>query len=137
MEKIWLAYANTQKFDAIECFRTLGHSNWKMGSRNFSVGDTIYFYVSSERKVMFKTRVKKLNMRNEEWDDDIYWTEKERLKALDKPRMLLELESEYDGVELSEEILRQYGLPEKKSLLQQPVYGGGLSSCIEYIKNKF
>jgi hypothetical protein len=137
METIWLAFANSKKFDAISCFRELGHSNWKMGTRHFSVGDIIYFYVSSERKVMFKTRVIAINMYLEIWDDDKFWSEKERKKAKGKARMILDLIDEYHGEDLNEDILRQYGLPEKKSSLQQPVYGGSYSHCINYIRSKF
>ena len=136
MGKIWLAYANTDKFNAIECFRTLGHSNWKMGNRNFSVGDIIYFYVSSERKVMFKTMVKVINLYQEIWDDDKYWSEKERKKAKGKRRMYLSLIDEYNGDELDEEKLIARGLPEKKSPLEQPVYKK-YTDCIDYINNNF
>ena len=137
MGKIWLAFANTKKFDAINCFRTLRHSNWKMGTRHFSVGDIVYFYVSSERKVMFKTIVDAVNLYNEEWDDDEYWSIKERKKARGKARMLLKLLEEYSGAELNEEILGEYGLPEKKNSLQQPVYGSGYINCINYIQSIF
>ena len=137
MLKTWIAYANTNKFDAINCFRTLQHSNWKMGNRHFSVGDIVYFYVSSERKVMFKSRVVAINLYQNEWDDDEYWSEKEKKKAKGKARMVLSDLVEYCGEELNEECLRQYGFPEKKSSLQQPVYGGSYSSCIKYIRSKF
>lgn len=137
MEQVWLAFANSKKFDAISCFRELGHSNWKMGTRHFSVGDIVYFYVSSERKVMFKTRVVAINLYQDVWDDDIYWSDKEREKAKGKQRMILDNIEEYHGEELNEESLRQFGFPEKKSSLQQPVYGGGYSECIKYIKSKF
>ena len=137
MERVWLAYANTNKFDAITCFRTLKHSNWKMGSRHFSEGDIIYFYVSSEKKVMFKTRVIAINLYQEAWDDDEFWSEKERRKAKGKSRMILNLLGEYEGDALDEDRLRLYGMPEKKSSLQQPVYGGNLLECINYIRENF
>lgn len=132
MNKIWLAFANTRKFDAINCFRNLGRSYWKMGTRKFAIDDIIYFYVSSEHKVMFKTKVVAVNLRSPEWADDSYWTEKERKKSVGKKRMELILIDEYKGEKLDDEVLRYYGMPEKKSLLEQPVYKS-LTDCIDYI----
>ncbi len=136
MSKRWLAFANTTKFDAISCFHELGRSYWKMGTRLFSVGDIIYFYVSSERKVMFKTQVVAINLYKSKWDDDQYWSEKERKKAKGKMRMELILVGKYNGKKLDEDILRTYGLPEKKSPLQQPVYKS-FKECIQYIDKVF
>jgi hypothetical protein len=136
MQKVWLAYANTEKFDAINCFRNLGYSFWKMGNRHFSIGDIIYFYVSSESRVMFKTQVVEINMHQPTWDDDEYWSEAERVKAVGKRRMRLELMNEYNGDELDDERLRLYGMPERKSPLEQPVYKK-YTDCIEYISRTF
>lgn len=136
MQKVWLAFANTEKFDAINCFRTLGYSYWKMGNRHFSIGDIIFFYVSSESKVMFKTQVVEVNLLQQTWDDDKYWTEAERVRAVGKRRMKIELVYEYNGGELDDDRLRQYGLPEKKSPLEQPVYKKYLE-CIDYISKIF
>ena len=116
MQKVWLAFANTEKLDAINSFRTLGYSYWKMGNRHFSNGDIFYFYVSSESKVMLKTIVDAVNLYNEEWDDDEYWSIKEKKKAKGKARMLLKLLEEYSGEDLNEEILKEYGLPEQRVL---------------------
>ena len=134
--RIWLAFANTNKFNAINCFRELGHSFWKMGSRKFQVGDVVYFYVSSEERVMFKTEVKAIDLFQDTWDDDCYWSEEERNKARGKRRMLLALIDEYHGNELNEARLREFGLPEKKSPLEQPVYKAYID-CIKYIDNSF
>ena len=136
MNKVWLAFANTSKFDAINCFRDLGRSYWKMGTRKFAVDDIIYFYVSSERKVMFKTKIATINLRNREWADDSYWSEKERKKSVGKKRMELILIDEYNGEKLDDDVLRYYGMPEKKSSLQQPVYNS-LTDCIDYIRRVF
>ncbi len=136
MNKIWLAFANTEKFNAINCFRILGYSFWKMGNRKFSVGDIIYFYVSSERKVMFKTQVTEINLNQPIWDDDEYWSESERAKALGKRRMRLELMSEYNGDELDDDRLRLYGMPERKSPLEQPVYKK-YTEVIDYVSRIF
>lgn len=136
MKKVWLAFANTDKFDAINCFRVLGFSNWKMGNRRFSVGDIIYFYVSSERKVMFKTRVEAINLYNDNWDDDQYWSARERMNAIGKKRMKIVLQEEYNGQDLDDERLRMYGLPTRLSPLEQPVYKKYVD-CIEYIQNHF
>ena len=136
MNKIWLAFANTKKFDAINCFRNLGRSYWKMGTRKFTVDDIIYFYVSSERKVMFKTKVAAINLRGSEWADDSYWSEKERKKSIGKKRMELILIGEYNGERLDDDVLRYYGMPEKKSPLEQPVYNS-YTECIDYIRGVF
>lgn len=136
MNKVWLAFANTRKFDAINCFRDLGRSYWKMGTRKFAVDDIIYFYVSSERKVMFKTKVTAINLRSFEWADDSYWTEKERKKSVGKKRMELVLIGEYNGEKLDDDVLRCYGMPEKKSPLEQPVYKS-FTECIDYIRDVF
>lgn len=136
MNKVWLAFANTRKFDAINCFRNLGRSYWKMGTRKFAIDDIIYFYVSSERKVMFKTKVVAINLLSREWADDPYWAEEERKKSAGKKRMELILIDEYNGQMLNDEVLRGYGLPEKKSSLEQPVYNS-LTDCIDYIRMVF
>lgn len=135
-QRIWLAYANTNKFNAIRCFRVLGHSFWKMNKRKFQVGDIVYLYVSSEERVMYKTKVKAIDLFQESWDDDSYWSDKERNKARGKRRMLLVLTGEYQGNELNEVRLREYGLPEKKSPLEQPVYKAYID-CIRYIDDCF
>lgn len=136
MEKVWLAFANTKKFNAIKCFHELGHSFWKMGTRKFSIGDIIYFYVSSEGRVVFKTRVDAINLNQSEWDDDPYWSEKERQPSTGKKRMKLSLIGEYQGDELNDIKLRYYGFPKKKSPLQQPVYKSYVE-CIDYIRSVF
>jgi hypothetical protein len=135
MFRIWLGVANTEKFDSINCFRNLGYSFWKMGNRRYCVGDVIYFYVSSEGRVMFKTRVVEINLNQQTWDDDEYWSDAERAKAEGKMRMKIELIGEYNGDELDDERLRLYGMPERKSPIEQPVHK--YTACIDYIQSKF
>ena len=85
---------------------------------------------------MFKTKVTAINLNEQEWDDDQYWNPEERKKSIGKKRMELILVDEYKGDELSDDILRSYGLPEKKGPLEQPVYKSFLE-CIEYIQRQF
>ena len=50
--------------------------------------------------------------------------------------MRIELINEYNGDELDDDRLRQYGMPERKSPLEQPVYMKYLE-CIDYISRIF
>lgn len=85
---------------------------------------------------MFKTQVTEINLNQPIWDDDEYWSETEKAKALGKPRMRLELMCEYNGDELDDDRLRLYGMPERKSPLEQPVYKKYIE-CINYIGRIF
>lgn len=135
----WLAYANTKKFDIVSCMEELGMTFWKMQTRNFNVGDIIFFYVKSEKRVMYKTLVEEINILRDDYPTSFYWRDtKQKDNAKNKRRMKVTLLSTYNGSELDDETLREYGLPENKRPIEQPVNNKGTyKKLIDHIEKVF
>ena len=54
--KNWLVYANRELCHHSEALHELGFINWREG-RKMSIGDTVYLFMSDERRIRFKTEV--------------------------------------------------------------------------------
>lgn len=85
-----------------------------MGKRfHFAIGDSVYLFMSNERKIRYKMIVVAMNCERE---DQKYWIE-----APNDKTYKLQLVKEYDGDLLTEDKLREYGFCGGGSL-QNPNY---------------
>lgn len=125
--KNWLVFANNKKCRHAEAIRDLGFINWTMGKRfHFAIGDSVYLFMSNERKIRYKMIVVAMNCERE---DQKYWIE-----APNDKTYKLQLVKEYDGDLLTEDKLREYGFCGGGSL-QNPNYRN--KKLIEYINTIF
>lgn len=98
-----------------------------MGRARFSIGDVVYLFMSDERCVRFKMVVTAANCKRE---DQAYWVTTPPNDITYK----LELLEEYNGTELNETNLFEYGFSGGKSI-QGPIYKN--EKLLNYIKSKF
>lgn len=110
MEK-WILSANSNYFDHVAAFRSLGYIDWKQ-TRNYSVGDIVYVYVTKPMsKIQFKTRVSIAGMTADEISDlTKYWIKGEPEKKIIQRYARLELLKEFNDDRLSFEELQKHGL---------------------------
>ena len=53
--RTWLAFANRKRCRHADAIHTLGFINWLMRKNiRFDIGDTVYLFMSDERRVRFK-----------------------------------------------------------------------------------
>ena len=106
----WIMSANGNYFDHGKAFQKNGYIDWKQ-TRNFSVGDIVYIYVTKpESRIRYKTVVVAINMLHDETDDfSEYWIKKGAYK-IEKRYFRLSLIEEYDKPELGFEYLKNYGM---------------------------
>lgn len=68
----WFIAGNPKKYDLINAFKDLGTINWKQNT-NVAAGDTVYIYVSDTyQAVKYKCRANKVDLPNQEIDDQKY-----------------------------------------------------------------
>lgn len=123
----WLAFANRKRCNHAQALKELGFINWTMNHVNFNIGDIVYLFLSDERCVRFKTIVVDKDCRRE---DSMYWIE----PAPNDSTYKLELVSEYNGSELSENELKKHGFNGGRSI-ENPMYQN--IQLIDYIDNEF
>lgn len=126
--RTWLAFANRKKCGHADAIHTLGFINWLMGKNiRFDIGDTVYLFMSDERKVRFKMIVIAKNCKREDSD---FWIE----KAPDDITYKLKLFSEYKGNALDESELLKHAFKGGRSL-QTPICNN--MTLFNYIKSVF
>ena len=128
--KSWLVFAKWEKCHHAEALHDpkLGFINWREG-KNFkmNVGDIVYLFVSDKRKVRFKTQVVAKGCKRE---DNKYW----QVPPPSGDTYKLVYRDEYDGNELDEEVLKEYGFKGGGSI-ETPSYKN--TTLIEYIESIF
>ncbi len=67
----WLVFANSNRCDHVRSFTDKGFISW-LQSVKFKVGDTVYVYISKEKRVRYKAIVKAIGKQRE---DSAYWFE--------------------------------------------------------------
>lgn len=106
--KRWLAFANKKRCNHAQALRELGFINWTMNRVNFNIGDTVYLFLSDERRVRYKTIVVAKDCYRE---DVLYWVK----PAPNDSTYKLALADEYLGSELSEKELLIMDLKEARA----------------------
>ena len=125
--RAWLVFANEEKCKHVRCLEEKGFISWHRGSIKFAEGDTVYIFLSTERRVRYKTKVVAVDVDRE---DASYWIEK---APKDKTHRL-ELVTEYSGKGLHEKDLQMYGFKGGRSL-QHPMCGN--LELLNYIETCF
>lgn len=108
----WLVFANANRCRHYDSLKEAGFVNWKKERNNFKIGDIVYLFSSTERKIIFKTQVVGDEMRK----DSKYWIEKAPMEMTWR----LEAIQEYSGDNLGEDVLKQHGFKGGQSL-QHPM----------------
>lgn len=125
--KRWLAFANKKRCNHAQALRELGFINWTMNRVNFNIGDTVYLFLSDERRVRYKTIVVATDCYRE---DVLYWVK----PAPNDSTYKLALADEYLGSELSEKELTNHGFKGGQSI-EKPMCNN--QQLIDYIDDIF
>ena len=128
LNRTWLIYANEKKCNHAEAIHNLGYISWAMGTKyKFAIGDTVYVFMSDERRVRFKMLVELEGVQREDCfycislsNDDITY----RLRFV----------AEYNGNRLNENELVKRGFKSGRSI-EKPSCKKG--EYIDYIKFVF
>ena len=121
--RIWLAFTNEERCNHYACLKEQGFISWRKNRNNFQVGDIIYLFSSTERKIIFKTIV----VGEEQRQDNDYWYG----EAPNDLTWRLEALEEYSGDLLNEDFLKEHGFKGGRSL-QHPMYNN--PELFAYIK---
>ena len=101
--RTWIVFANSNNCRHADAIRSLGFICWTMNQKaKFAIGDTVYLFMKENRRIQFKMTVVDENCPRL---DKAYWIK----KAPQDKTYRLELEQEYKGKWLHEEILKKYG----------------------------
>lgn len=125
--RTWLVFANEEKCKHVRCLDEKGFISWHKGSIKFAEGDTVYIFISTERRVRYKTKVVAVDVDRE---DASYWIEK---APKDKTHRLQRVEK-CSGIGLHEKDLQMYGFKGGRSL-QHPMCGN--LELLNYIEDCF
>lgn len=124
--KSWLVMAQARRCNHYASLKETGFISWKKERNNFSIGDIVYVFSSIERKIIFKTKVIREEMRA----DGKYWIEKPPIHMTWR----LEVVCEYEGDSLDEETMREHGFKGGRSL-QHPICNNPV--LFDYIESQF
>lgn len=124
--KHWLVYANASRCNHYASLKEARFISWKRERNNFAEGDIVYVFSSVERKIIFKTKVVKEEMRA----DCKYWIETPPMHMTWR----LEAVEEYVGDLLDESSLKLHGFKGGKSL-QHPMCNN--PELFAYIESQF
>ena len=123
----WLVFANRNKCHHAEALHNLKFVNWKEGRTNMNIGDTVYLYMSDERRIRFRTQVVAEGCVRE---DGKYWQETPSRDLTYK----LKLIAEYNGEALGDGMLRKHGFKGGRSI-ERPMYNN--PTLFQYIESVF
>ncbi len=123
----WLVFARRETCHHAKALAEMGYLCWNPYNRKFKVGDTVYLFMSSNRSIRYKTKVTTVGVHR---TDQEYWLKKPN----DDLICNLTLVETYNGKELEEYILRDYGFKDGRSI-QQPMKLAG--KLLDYIESKF
>lgn len=126
--RTWLIYANRNKCNHADAIHNLGFISWAMGTKyKFAIGDTVYVFMSDERRVRFKMLVELEGVKRE---DNIYCIS----LSNDDITYRLRFVAEYNGNLLNENELVKRGFKGGRSI-EKPSCRKG--EYIDYIKFVF
>ena len=125
-KKHWLVFANAKRCNHYASLVEIGYINWKRERNNFAVGDIVYIFSSTERKIIFKTVVTGIEKRS----DSKFWVE----NAPNDITWRLEAIQEFTGDTLDEDSLKKHGFKGGRSLLHPMCNNAEL---FEYIEEQF
>ena len=125
--RTWLIYANSAKCNHADAIHNLGFISWAMAKNyKFAIGDTVYVFMSDERRVRFKMQVEAEGIKRE---DGAYCN----VLSLNDTTYRLHFVAEYNGKLLNEDELLNHGFKGGGSI-QNPSYNG---KYMDYIKSVF
>lgn len=128
VNRTWLAFANEDICNHRNAIKQMGYINWVMGTKfRFSIGDTVYLFMSDKREVCYKMVVVEKDC---ERTDKAFGKE----EAPNDKTYKLSLVMEYKGDKLNEENLKAHGFSSGKSI-QTPSYRN--EQLIAYIDSVF
>ena len=128
VNRTWLAFANEDICNHRNAIKQMGYINWVMGTKfRFSIGDTVYLFMSDKREVCYKMVVVEKDC---ERTDKAFWN----VNAPNDKTYKLSLVMEYKGDKLNEENLKAHGFSSGKSI-QTPSYRN--EQLIAYIDSVF
>ncbi len=125
--KTWLVFANSKICRHVDAIHDLGFINWENEHCNFYIGDTVYLFLSDERKIRFKMVVEAKNCKRK---DKVYWN----IPIKENLTYKFSFVSEYKGNLLDELIIKKHGFTNAKSI-QMPNYKN--KKLIDYINSVF
>ena len=121
-------YNNNLQVSITKALHELGFINWREG-RKMSIGDTVYLFMSDERRIRFKTEVVSKDCKREDYK---YWQKPVPGSLTFK----LEFRDEYQGHELDEEKLYQHGFNGGRSI-ELPMCNNPLLNTLKrFLKRK-
>ncbi|MDD3507733.1 MAG: hypothetical protein PHY27_04845 [Parabacteroides sp.] len=120
-------FANEEKCNHILSFKDQGIISWIENKIKFALNDTVYVFVSSDKRIRYKTKVVAVNCRRR---DAKYWYG----IAPNDTTSMLQLVQEFSGNELDEQILLRYGFKGGRSI-QSPMCNN--PKLFEYIDSVF
>ena len=110
VNRSWLAFANEDICNHRNAIKQMGYINWVMGAKfRFSIGDTVYLFMSDKREVCYKMVVVEKDC---ERTDKAFWN----VNAPNDKTYKLSLVMEYKGDKLNEENLKAHGFSSGKSI---------------------
>lgn len=111
--KTWLITAKRDTFLLAECLAKYGGYHWQQGRYNVSLGDTIYIYLSEERRIAYRMEVESINEPYDKWmaKEEEFWVDKNRINESEvgKKYAYLELIDSSDSDKMSEDNLAKHG----------------------------
>lgn len=127
-QRAWLIGGNSDKFDHVRCFLETGICYWYMQNCKFNLGDIVYVYIKEERRVMFKTIVEDINVK----DSNPRKYHRKKYEPSDKCMKLSLISVYYDNF-LGIDCLKEHGY--KNNSLQKHNYSNKV--LINYIESCF
>lgn len=123
----WLMWVNDTECDYYRAFTEHGYVYINSKNRRMIVGDTVYLYVASKRRVKYDTVVVGVDVKRR---DHKYWKVSPPKGATCK----LELVRQYNGKALSKSKLKQYGFNGEKTI-KLPICNN--EKLLDYIEEEF
>ena len=123
----WLAYVNDTEYDYERAFIEHGYAYINPKNRRINVGDTVYLYIASEKRVKYDTMVIEIDVKRR---DNNYW----RVVPPKGAACKLEKIGEYKGKALSLSKLKKNGFNGEKTI-KLPICNN--AELLDYIEDKF
>ena len=110
----WLRSANNKLYNHEQAFKENEFIDWNQGHNKYEIGDTVFIYATTPfQRIMYETRIEKLNLKVEETiDDKKYFTKKGKNKEVNKDNLYLRLKltQRFDDDRLSLDCMKKHGL---------------------------
>lgn len=110
----WLRSANYKLYNHEKAFEENKFIDWSQGNNKYKTGDIVFIYAAKPfQKIMYKTRVEKINLKFEETiDDKKYFTKYGENKEVNKDKLYLRLKliQKFSDDRLNLDFLKKNGL---------------------------